>query len=215
MKRLPLIFPMLSLFLLSGLAAQDIDWIPKKDHDGLKVYYRKPADSNVNEVRIETRLAAPLSAVIAVLKDVPAYGEWIYKCEEAKALEAPQPKASTYYCKIDFPWPLSNRDFIARSRLTQDPDTRTVFIDVTGAPDYLPKNKGTVRIETLQIHYELTPLPNGQVDMIYELKSEPGGALPAWLVNLAIDKGPTETILGMRRMLNQEKYLSERYPFLD
>ncbi len=203
------------LVLAIPFFGQDGDWKLKNDRDGLRVYYRKPDDSNVNEIRIETRLPGSLSSVIAVLKDVPAYSSWIYNCESAQRLKPPRDQAGLYYCEIDFPWPLSNRDFIARSTIRQDAKSKKVFIEVSGDPDYRPENEGLVRIETLQIHYELTPLRSGEVDMIYELKSEPGGSIPAWLVNMFVSKGPTETIKGLREMIARPEYLTARLPFLD
>ncbi|NBC07933.1 MAG: hypothetical protein GVY26_12140 [Bacteroidetes bacterium] len=203
------------LWLFCGQAnAQEGAWKLARETDGLKVYLRDAADSDIKEIKIETTLNASLDAVVSVLKDVPVYDEWIYKCLEARRLEASTNTSSLYYCKLDFPWPMSDRDFIAQSQLRQDPDSRTVYIDVKGLPNYKPAKKGIVRINDLSIHYELVPLSAERVQMTYRLHSDPGGSIPAWLVNLVVDNGPTNTVKGMRDKLKEAKYQNARLAFL-
>ena len=185
-----------------------------RETDGLNVYLRDAANSDIKEIKIETTLDASLDAVVSVLKDVPVYSEWIYKCLEARRLEASTNESSLYYCKLDFPWPMSDRDFVAKSQLRQDPNSRTVYIDVKGLTDYKPAKAGIVRITDLSIHYELVPLSAKRVQMTYRLHSDPGGSIPAWLVNLVVDNGPTNTVKGMRKKLTEAKYQNARLAFL-
>ena len=202
------------LFAGLSLSAQPGEWKLKKEADGLKVYLRDAENSNIKEVKIEAIFDASLSSIITVLKDVPAYPDWIYKCAKSERMEPGTNTSSVYYCEVDFPWPLSDRDFIAKSQLRQDPQTRHVFIDVKSAPAYRAEKEGLVRIQTLNIHYEFIPLSENRVQMNYRLHSDPGGALPAWLVNLAVDNGPVKTIKGMREMLKKEQYKEAKLAFL-
>ncbi len=203
------------LLAYAPLSAQTGEWKLKKQADGLKVYLRDAENSNIKEVKIETTFDASLSSVIAVLKDVPAYSKWIYKCSTAERLEPGTSTSGVYYCGIDFPWPLSDRDFIARSKIRQDSKTKHVFIDVRCVPTYLPEKDGFVRIEKLDIQYEFIPLSDNKVKMNYRLHSDPGGALPAWLINLAVDNGPVNTIKGMREMLKEDRYRNAKLAFLE
>lgn len=217
MKRIHLLtaITILTLCFLQGqLLAQDGGWKLKKETDGLKVYYRKVDHSNINELKIEAILNGSLSSVVSVLKDVPAYHDWIFKCSYAERLEPAKNTSSLYYCLIDFPWPMDDRDFIARSTLRQDPVSKHIFIDVTGVPKRLSEKQGIVRITEMNYHYELIPMPNGKVKMLYQLHSDPGGSLPAWLVNLAIDNGPVNTVKGMQEMLKKEEYQKAQLAFI-
>lgn len=209
-----IIISLLCFFYGHSSAQQASDWELKRQSDGLKVYIRDIAGSDVKQIKIETTLDASLHAVVAVLKDVPAYKEWIYKCLEAYRLQPAEPTSSLYYCKVDFPWPMSDRDFIAKSQLTQDSESRTVYIDVKGQPGRQKATAEAVRIRELDIHYELRPLPGGKTHMSYRLHSDPGGAIPTWLVNLVVDNGPVNTVKGMRAMLESEKYQNAQFTFL-
>jgi hypothetical protein len=212
MKLFPLI--LIAIFFSTPLWAQNGEWELEKETDGLKVYLRDAANSNVKEVKIETIFDESMSTVISLLKDVPAYPNWVYKCIEATRLEASTNTSSLYYCKVDFPWPMSDRDFVAKSKLRQDPNTKHVFIDVKGLNNYLDEKEDIVRIEEIEIHYEFIPLSNGQVKMLYRLHSNPGGSIPTWLVNMVIENGPINTVKGMREKMKQSKYRNAQLTFL-
>ena len=201
-------------FVAQSVQAQQDGWVLSRETSGLKVYLRDAQNSNVKEVKIETTFEASMSTIVSVLKDVPAYPEWIYECVSAKRMEASTQTSSLYYCKVDFPWPLDDRDFIAKSKLRQDKSNGRVYIDVKGLPNYAPQKDGVVRIEDLSIHYEFIPLNNGKVKMNYELHSDPAGSIPTWLVNMVIDNGPINTIKGMRKMMMQPKYKNAQLSYL-
>ena len=203
-----------SFFGAAPLAAQGNGWKLKRDADGLKVYYRKAEHSSINELKMEAILEGSMSAVVTVLRDVSAYPQWIYKCTKAKRLKPLADHFGLYYCQVEFPWPMSNRDFIAQSKLWQDPKTKHVFIEVESQPAYLAAKEDLVRIQQMSLKYELIPLSGGKVKMIYYLHSDPGGALPAWLVNMFLDNGPLNTIKGLREMLKRTEYQQVQLAFL-
>jgi hypothetical protein len=211
----PLLFSIIaSCFWADPLAAQGTGWKLKRDADGMKVYYRKAEHSSINELKMEVILEGSMSAVVAVLRDVPAYPQWIYKCTQSKRLKPLADHSGLYYCQVEFPWPMSNRDFIAQSKLWQDPKTKHVFIEVESQPAYLAEKKDLIRIQQMSLKYELIPLSGGKVKMLYYLHSDPGGALPAWLVNMFLDNGPLNTIKGLREMLKRPDYQQAQLAFL-
>ncbi len=215
--RMTVILMCISFFIASFpfLQAQENDWVLKKELDDLTVYSRTPEDSRIKEVKIETEVRASLSTVVAVLKDIPAYATWVYKCEKSELLQKVGPTESIYYCEMDFPWPMNNRDFIAHSHLKQDPESLEVIIDVGNEPNYLPEKSGLVRIQKMKIHWRIIAEKGSKkVNIVYHLKSDPGGWMPAWLINMAIDQGPINMIQNFREMLKNEKYQNLELPFI-
>lgn len=191
------------------------EWKLKKEVDDLKVYYRQSEHSNINEIKVRYVTEASLSNVVAVLKDIPGFTEWIYACAEAKAIEQKTPNQSIYYSRIDFPFPMSDRDFIAKSKLRQDPETKEIFITVVGDYDYLPEKKNIVRLPQLRINWHIKPLGGRRVQIEYHLLSDPGGSIPDWLVNLAVDKGPTNSMLKFKEMLDKPKYRLAQLAYIE
>ncbi len=204
-KRLALAF--FSCFLLSFIHAQD-GWIFKNEKEGVKVYYRKTSD--VYELKLVTSLKAPLSGLALLLSEVENYPKWGYKVLDSKELKRVSDTETYYYSKLDFPWPLDDRDIIVHSKMEQDPITRRITATSISNPDYLPGNKGVVRMRNAHTTWTLLPGPGGWTYVEYYIYSDPGGSLPDWLVNMALDVGPRETIKSIRNFVQQEKYQSAK-----
>lgn len=208
------IFTSASWSLPESPHVDDAEWKLKKETEHIKVYYRKSTDSRVNELKLLTTVNSSLSGLVGLLRDVPNYTNWIYKCEKVEPLGRSTNAEGRYWAELDFPWPLQNRDMICHSRIDQDPETKVVTIKVEGQPAYVEKKDGIVRIEVLALTWTLTPLAGGQVHIEYQLLSDPGGVLPGWLINLAIDQGPTQTIRGLREQVASEKYQSRKLNYI-
>lgn len=203
----------LTAFFVSGYS-QAYEWKLKKEVDNIQVYFRKSPDSKINELRIETTVEASLSSIVTLMRDVPSFKNWIYKCVESKRLHTPSPHESIYYGEMDFPWPLSNRDFIAHSQVSQNPETKAVIITSKGLPGYVPEKPGLIRMPHLDVKWEITPIGAGVVHVAYNLQSDPGGSIPAWLINMAIDQGPTNSIQQIQEMLSKDKYRDAQLSFI-
>lgn len=214
MKPKLLFFVFALLVALTPAFSQINDWKLKKEVDDLKVYIRKSETSTIKEIKVQYVAEASLSNIVAVLRDVPAFHQWIYSCTEAKVLERKNDTEAIYYSKIDFPFPMSDRDFIANSKLTQNPETKEIVIIVRGNPTYLPAKEGLVRIPTLRINWHITPISLKKAIVEYHLVSDPGGWIPDWAVNMAIDKGPLNSIKNFKEMLTKEKYKSTKLAFI-
>lgn len=202
------------LIIGTSLTAQDSQWKLKRETENLQVYHRKVAESRINELKLVTTLDASLSEVVAVFSDVEALKEWVYKCSEAKRLEQVSETEGIIYTKMDFPWPLSDRDLIARGDLQQDPQTRVVTSTMVGVADYMPEREGVIRIPQLRIKWTFKPVGTRKVYVEYELLSDPGGNVPAWLINLAIDQGPIKSMEGLREMLKRPKYQNQQFAYI-
>ncbi len=189
-------------------------WELKKDQNGIKVYYRDSDQSAIKELRIVTEIDASLSAIMALLYDVDMYTEWVYTCSKSYVAKRVDEQELYYYSKMDFPWPLSDRDLIAHSTIKQDDKTGKVISTTKAAPAFLPEEEGVVRLQTMQVRWELTPKTDGTVHVEYYLYSDPGGNIPDWVVNLGLDRGPVQSLLSFQELLQQEKYSNARLAFI-
>lgn len=204
----------LFLFLSFSSIAQEAAWELRKDRDGIKVYVREAIDSPFKELKMKFSVNATMSSVVALLQDIEAIPDWVYKCEVGYVVEKINDEEEYYYNLIDFPWPLSDRDFIVKSKLYQDPVTKVLRSESYAVTDKMPEKEGVVRIVETNLWWEFTPHANGQIDVDYYLKSDPGGYLPAWIVNMAIDQGPIQTIKRFRKILKNPKYKNVKLDYV-
>ena len=200
------------LFPALGFAQNGDGWVFKNEKDGVKVYYKKTSD--VHEIKMVTSMKATLSGIVQLLNEVENYASWGYKISEARLLRRNSDKEFYYYSKIDFPWPLSDRDIIVQAKVEQDSVTKRVTSTSHSKPNYLPENKDVVRIKTTTTRWTVVPGTGGWCYIEYYIYSDPAGNIPDWLVNMAIDVGPLETLSRMRNMLQQPKYRTAKLAYI-
>lgn len=203
------------LFLTSFLflnAQTNDGWTLRKDKDGVKVYYKQSTD--IYEIKLTTSLQIPLAGLIQLFSEVENYPKWGYKVMESRLLQRVSETEMYYYSRLDFPWPMSDRDLIMHTRLTQDPKTKRVIAISEAAPDYLPVVKDVERIRTAHTQWTLAPGTGGWLYVEYYIHSDPGGSIPDWLVNMSLDVGPRETIKGIRDIIQHQRYQGAKLAYI-
>lgn len=190
------------------------DWELKKFENGISIYTRIAENSEYKELRAVFQIKTSLSSIIALLNDVESYPEWVYRCGKSKILKKDSEEQLIRYQTIVAPWPVDNRDVAVIVNSYQDEKTKIVYQKVNAVPDYILKVKGHVRIREFRAVWTLKPLKNGIIEVEYELLVNPAGAIPAWIVNMALVDGPYETSLKMKERLLHEKYQKASFPFI-
>lgn len=204
----------LSAVALGSRAQPGEGWKLKRDKGGVKVYMREVPGSSIKELWFTSQIEASLSSIAALLTDVEGFDEWVYAAEHSEIIRKISDQEIYYYTIIDFPWPFQNRDLVLYSRFWQDPKTLAIHSQTTSAHWLKPAVEGMVRITEADLRWTFTPLGNGQVRVDYYLRSDPAGNIPSWLVNLAADQGPLQTIASMRQALKNEKYHNRQLAFV-
>ncbi len=190
------------------------DWDLKTDKQGLKVYTRTFPDSKFKAIKVELELDATLSQLVAVLLDVNTGAQWVYATKSSVLLKRISPSELYYYSEVKLPWPVSNRDFIALLRVSQDPNTHVVTIDGPTFPDYVPAKKDIIRVSRADGKWVITPIKKDHIRVEYTLRMDPGGDIPAWLFNLFVTKGPVESFENLKVQLQKPDYVNARFPFI-
>ncbi|MBS1663846.1 MAG: lipid-binding protein [Bacteroidetes bacterium] len=203
--------------LLLGLClfgySQD-DWKLKTDKEGISIYTRTPSDSKFKAIRVVCDLDATLSQMVAVILDVNTGAEWVYSTKSSVLVKQVSPSEVVYYSEVSIPWPASNRDFIARLKAVQDTHTRVVTIYGPTEPGFLPVKKDIVRVQKSEGKWVIYPLGKDRIRVDYTLKADPGGDLPAWLVNMFVTKGPYESFKKLKLQLKKPAYAHPNLAFI-
>lgn len=195
-----LVFSLLPSFLF----AQE-EWELKKDSDGISVWWRATEGTDIKEIKIQLEVEASLNTIVSIMEDVPAYEEWVYSTKKSELIEG-EGIHIVYYNIMDFPWPMDDRDLVMRTNVTQDPDTRIITSKSTATPDKVPYNEDMVRVEMTETEWIVTPLGNNRARIDYRLISDPGGSIPAFLINIASDFGPYKTMAAFRKRVEMPEY---------
>lgn len=202
-----------SMFLLAFLIftlqipthAQE-KWALATDHSGIKVYTRHIADSKIKAVKVVSVMQASSSQLIAAILDIQTCTDWVYHSKKNVLLKQISPLELIYYSEVEVPWPVENRDFVVHIKAEQDPQTKITTINSPCIPGHVPVKEDLVRISQSVGKWVITPLAKDQVTAEYTLEVDPGGSIPAWLINLFATKGPMETFKKLKVHLQHDVY---------
>ena len=189
-------------------------WKLQSDRDGIQVYTKSVPNSAFKALKTVCNVETSLTRITAVLLDVKNTKDWVYATKVCKLLKQTSPSELYYYSEVSLPWPASNRDFIIRIAITQDPKTKALTVIAENQPDYVPAQKGIVRIRQSEAHWLITPVSKGVVRVEYTMAVDPSGLLPAWLVNMFVSKGPYLTLKKLREQVKKPIYDNVQFSFI-
>ncbi len=187
-------------------AEPETGWHIAKDKNGIRIYNRSVEGSSFNPYRGVMVVESNLSALTALVADAENYPNWVDTCRTGKTLRKIDDAKSIIYTVNEAPWPVSDRDSIVETVIVQNPETKVVHIHLEGLPDYLPRKEGFVRVEKVEGFWRFTPMENDQVEVVYQVHTEPGGKLPSWLINSLILNQPYRTLEKMREIVQKPEY---------
>lgn len=203
-----------SLTVIYLTCAAQGEWVLKSDKDDIKTFHKSVADSKLNAVKIETVLTCSLSQFVSVLQDVGSYDKWVYGSRSTRLLKEVSPAELYYYAEVDFPWPTTDRDFVSHVIISQDAQTRAVRVNAKNVQGLVPVKPKIVRIERSTGEWIITPVAKGRVKVEYVLQVDPGGDLPAWIINSFSSKGLVETFKNLREWIKKPAYANARISFI-
>jgi len=193
----------LALLLVAYAGFSATEWTKEFTKNGVTVSTRAVEGSGFKEFKGEVLINAPLEKVDAIIQDATGYTSWMSDCLEAAILEEKSPTHLIYYQATKAPWPVSNRDMVLDVTVTKTPDkiVRKMRHSVHAKK---PVRSGYVRVPKLD--GEWIELRKGeQTYVIYRVKMDMGGSLPASVANTTATKIPYETMLGLRRVATTGK----------
>src|SRR5690349_19215746 len=128
-------FLFLAFFFYGTIVSSQADWTLATQENGVKVFTRTEEESKVKALKVTCELDASISAVVALILDIPATVNWMPHTKSCFILRQISAGDLYYYTEVNLPWPLNNRDFVTHLRVHQDPYTKVVTIDAPAVPE--------------------------------------------------------------------------------
>ena len=182
------------------------DWYLEKEEHNIEVFVAKTEGSAVKSFRGVVNVESSLKSVLSVIGDASSYPRWLHNCKSATTIKRVSENEVFNHIVTDMPWPVADRDSVVHSIKTQNNLTGQVSIKMISKPELLDKLPKAVRITDMQGLWELTPLENGQLKILYQMSIDPGGSIPKWLVNSMVIDIPFHTLNNLRRMAKEPQY---------
>jgi len=193
----------LIILLLFSLSQSTGDWQLKKEKDGISIYTRKVEGSNFLEFKAITTIdKVLLMDVLDILLDVENYDKLYADCMNPKLLKKEGNFYDIHYIQTKGVLTLKDRDGIYEQKTVIDNNGKHALVSLKPLPDYIDVYKNCVRIRDGSGFWELEDMGKGTVKVIYQFHGEPGGEIPAWLVNRFVVSHPLKTIKNLKERLN-------------
>lgn len=189
---------LLVLLALFGSPVHAEAWRLVKDQDGIQVYLQRLADSKYQAYRGVVTINTDVATLLQLQDDLKASCSWIHSCRHQQ-LVGHEAGNSWIYSRFDAPWPVSPRDSVVRVTTERGADGSVTRL-LRGVADYAPEQKGFVRLSALEGSWRFTPKAPGQVEVVYQVHTEPGGSVPSWLANSFVVDAPFETLKALREL---------------
>jgi hypothetical protein len=196
-----------SLFSFSAYSETSAWELEKEEKDiNLKIYTREIEGSNLKEFKGEMLVNTQLTTIAALLLDGQSAPQWMHKCEKFEVIEQIDELTAVVYFINGAPWPVSDRDAVVMTVMSQDPESLALKAEMNVVNDLLPEDDDYVRISHMTGFWLFEPKAAGQVLVTYQVHANPGGSLPDWLANSVVVDTPYYTMSNMVNMLKLEKY---------
>jgi hypothetical protein len=177
-------------------------WKLVKEKNGMKIFTASVDNSKFKSIRVQTVFDGTITKLISIISNIKQHPEWVYRAKTAYILKQVNPNEFLYYIESILPWPLNNRDAIIHLTIMHDTAHGILRINAFSEPAFIEKKNGLVRIPFSKGTWYVTET-NHQLNIDYTFEVDPGGGLPAWMVNMFADKGPYESFQNLKMKLLQ------------
>lgn len=199
--------------MASGTKNSDGQWKQYKSEDGIIGYERSVQRSKYLETRAETVIDAPIEVLLEVLKDIPAYPQWMHKCKEAIPLEQEGELKRVLYFAQGVPLGSPDRDAVIEAITVENLDKGSCVTTLHSIENHSfqrpQKKNGRKRQWMIEFSgiWDLQLIDRNRTKVIYTAYTNPGGFAPKMVVDGVIRKVSFQSLQGMIPMAKEQKYI--------
>lgn len=192
-----------SLFLIITVTvlSQTNDCELKKNTDNILVYTCKSENERLKSLKATFTLSnTTIEELVTFLKQVDRYTEWQYNMCSAKLLKPLSEDSMIVRTEIDAPWPVDNRELIVEYSFHQNLKDKKLKVITKTLPFDYPTSDDVVRVPFSYAEWDVSSL-NNTLYITYTMRIDPGGSVPAWLINMAMADGPHQSFMKLKKLL--------------
>ncbi|MCB1174467.1 MAG: hypothetical protein KDK39_12925 [Leptospiraceae bacterium] len=211
-------FVLICLFLLVQGPLSAWELIYQKN--GVQVYRRQAPNSPIHEMRGQAILPCPMLEVLSVVLDYKHFKEWQPHLIRFERLQTINDETFINYAAVSMPWPVQDRDMVMQARFQIEAPKRQFQVHWrdTSWPDR-PPTKQYVRVASSRVIWSLSPVDQGRSTRVsFQALGDPGGWIPAWLVNWFSRYMIADSFERLQRRIEQKKFNAlyvQRFRFVE
>ncbi len=194
------------VILPESLTGDQPSWEKKLDKENVEIFTREHAGSTIKAFKAIATLDAPLTQVMAVMANPNSCVEWVHGCIVSYGFDAKSFNDRHAYSVNDLPWPVADRDYVLKISTWREPDSGRIWMEMHAVTDKKPVTTQYERVTVAQTIYVFESTEDNKTQMTWLQHTEPGGALPSWLVNALLIDIPFKSLRKLEEVANWDKY---------
>lgn len=202
LNRISLLF----LFLIAGMAVRgQPEWKLRLDRDGIEIFTRTPSASTIKEYRVSARFEHPLKDVFEFLADLEKRPDWVINCTGIDIIDTTVEGCIRYHVSYDIPWPMADRDLVVEAALALDEEAGKAHILTRHTGLEYPLEEGVIRMPGYREEVILEEEGPASTRFSSSGYADPGGTLPAWIVNMFLVDGIYDSMIRTRSGISAQR----------
>jgi hypothetical protein len=105
--------------------------------------------------------------------------------------------------KLNAPFPFTDRDVVQQIIFTQS--GQELIMDLINKPETIEIFNDYVRMPRADGRWTIHQISEDRISINFQYLTDPGGGIPAWLVNSFLVKNPHLILLEIKRMMVEEQ----------
>ncbi|MCI0572732.1 MAG: hypothetical protein L0Y66_18415 [Myxococcaceae bacterium] len=157
--------------------------------------------TSVKEVWAEAELGVSVADVQAALTEPERLPAFLPHLKEAYTVKRRGPNVEWVYNYVEPPL-VGARDYVTEVTLLEgvkDDGSGRFHQRWRAVEGVRPERAGTLRIKLNEGSWFVTPLPDGRCKVVYRLKLDPGGWVPAFITQMATVQAVPDTLRAVER----------------
>jgi hypothetical protein len=181
------------------------DWRTVREQQGIVVTVRDEPGREVPTFRGHGVVEGAILHVLAILLDDARVREWSKDVDESCMLRSLDARTHIVYSRSRQTWPVRDRDLVMKRTvhvLTPGSAYDVHLVCVAGEKPPIP---GVIRIRDCDTRFLLRKLSERSTSVDYQVRVDPGGSSPGWLVRAVSEQGPLDTLLALREQVERTR----------
>lgn len=183
-------------------------WTLLGDKNHIQYYEAPVTGSKFNQFKGVALVDAGAETIIELLRDIPAYEEWMMDCKKSELIEAVgKNDENICYYVYDSQWPVKDRDSFVKSISYNKLDRGIMELKVYSIndPRYKP-DKDHIKME-MHVTFTGEIIGRNKTRVTLQFKFVPGGTIGPGLVHGFIRKLPYVSLMNLKNMVKQPRYI--------
>jgi hypothetical protein len=181
-------------------------WEEVRKNNGVVTYVRwlhYNDGTKTRERKGDMQADCSLKRTVEVLTDPAETKKWMSGVSENYLLSKSNPSEWYTYTLYSIPWPFNNRDLVSAFELKNNPENKTVIINIISKADHIHSNPGIERLKEYNATWTITETAPQKVHILFSAMSNTPPMFPRYIQDPIIEKMFHNNLVRLKELLSQ------------